>query len=110
MGRGYPLRLVLFVRGSRAVPFETAVTGVTVVNPEFVAAQVSDDRTVIFSGVAEGEALVIVAGAGGVRRTAVVEVRGRPAPTPAELAPAPNAAGARRPARPAPTPSLSLPR
>lgn len=80
----HALRFVLFVRGSRAVPFDTAVTGVTVVNPEFVTAQVSGGRTVIFNGVAEGEALIIVAGAGGVRRAVVVEVRGRPAPSPAE--------------------------
>ncbi|HEX7957806.1 MAG TPA: hypothetical protein VF508_12725, partial [Pyrinomonadaceae bacterium] len=45
---GYALRVVLFVRGSRAVPFETDVTGVTVINPEFVTAQVSGGRTVIF--------------------------------------------------------------
>jgi protocatechuate 3,4-dioxygenase beta subunit len=82
--QSYALRVVLFVRGSRAVPFDTAVVGVTVVNPEFVTAQVSGGRTVIFTGVAEGEAMVIVAGAGGLRRTAVVEVRSRPAPLPAE--------------------------
>jgi hypothetical protein len=81
---GYALRVVLFVRGSRAVPFETDVTGVTVVNPEFVTAQVSGGRTVIFNGIAEGEAMVIVAGTGATRRTVVVEVRGRPAPSPSE--------------------------
>lgn len=81
---GHALRVVLFVRGSRSLPFDNAVTGVTVINPEFVTAQVSGGRTVIFNGVAEGEAMVIVAGAGGTRRTVVVEVRGRPAPSPAE--------------------------
>ncbi len=83
--RGHALRVVLFARGSRAVPFETDVTGVTVINPEFVTAQVSGGRTVIFNGVAEGEAMVIVAGTGGTRRTVVVEVRGRPAPSPSEV-------------------------
>jgi hypothetical protein len=81
---GYALRVVLFVRGSRAVPFETDVTGVAVINPEFVTAQVSGGRTVIFNGIAEGEAMVIVAGTGGTRRTVVVEVRSRPAPSPSE--------------------------
>jgi hypothetical protein len=80
----YALRVVLFVRGSRAVPFDTAVAGVTVVNPEFVAAQVSGDRTVIFNGVAVGEAMVIVRGADGARRTVVIEVRPLPAPSPSE--------------------------
>ncbi len=81
---GHALRVVLFVRGSRAVPFEADVTGVTVINHEFVTAQVSGGRTVIFNGIAEGEAMVIVAGTGGTRRTVVVEVRGRPAPSPSE--------------------------
>ncbi|HEX8556515.1 MAG TPA: SdrD B-like domain-containing protein [Pyrinomonadaceae bacterium] len=82
--RGPALRVVLFVRGSRAVPFDTPVAGITVVNPEFVTAQASG-RTVIFNGVAQGEAMVIITGAGGARRTVVVEVRGRPAPSPAEM-------------------------
>ncbi|HYO98830.1 MAG TPA: pilus assembly protein N-terminal domain-containing protein, partial [Pyrinomonadaceae bacterium] len=86
LGRhSYALRVVLFVRGSRAVPFDANVKGVTVINPEFVTAQVSGDRTVIFNGVAEGEAMVFVTGAGGVRRTVIVEVRSRPAPAPAEV-------------------------
>jgi hypothetical protein len=82
--QGHALRVVLFVRGSRSLPFDDAVTGVTVINPEFVTAQVSGGRTVIFNGVAEGEAMVIVRGAGGTRRTVVVEVRGRPAPSRAD--------------------------
>lgn len=86
LGRqSYALRVVLFVRGSRAVPFDADVNGVTVVNPEFVAAQVSGDRTVIFNGIAVGEALVFVTGASGARRTVVVEVRSPPALTPAEV-------------------------
>jgi hypothetical protein len=107
--QAHALRVVLFVRGSRAVPFDATVTGVAVVNPEFVSAQVSGSSTVIFNGVAEGEAIVIVAGAGGVRRTVVVEVRSRPAQTPTE-ARARAERRRRETARPTATYTLSLSR
>ena len=91
-GSGLASRIVLPIFSTREIAFDAPVTSVTVVDPEFVTAEVRGATLVRFHALREGETIVIITGAG-LRRTYLVEVRSRPAETAEQLA---NAASRRQ--------------
>jgi hypothetical protein len=77
-------RLVLSVRAKRTVSFAEPITSVIVIDQGTITAELKNATLVTFTGLREGETIVIVSGKT-LRRTLVVEVRPRPSETPEEI-------------------------
>ena len=84
-------RVVLPVRSTRTVLFDEEITSVIVIDPETVTVEVKNARLLSFTGLREGDSIVIVALRSG-RRTLAVDVNPLPGKTPEQIA----AATARR--------------
>jgi hypothetical protein len=81
----YASRIVLSVYGGRSIAFDDAVISLTVINPELVKAELKNGRFVTFTGLAQGETIVIVFGTSH-RQIFAVEVKGPLVPTPEQIA------------------------